>query len=174
MAKGQVLIEAVIYILIALALIGIVLAFAYPKIEEIQDRTIIAQSEEIMQDIADTITEIRQGGSGNQRLVELGIKKGELKIEPANDSIIFEIESSYTYSEPGKEYLRGDIIVRTEKISDYNLITLKLDYKDLFNITYNGEESPKTLSKGGVPYELLFKNLGEDETSSLVGIDISR
>ena len=78
--KGQVLIEAVIYILISLALIGIVLAFAHPKIEEIQDRTIIEQSEEVMQDVADTITEIRQGGSGNQRLIEIGIKKGELKI----------------------------------------------------------------------------------------------
>jgi type II secretory pathway pseudopilin PulG len=169
--RGQVLVEAVIYILIALTLIGVVLAFAYPKIEEIQDKAIIEQSSEMMQDIADTITELRQGGGGNQREIELGIKKGELKINSENDTLVFELKSSYQYSEPGKQYERGNVIILTEEISDYNLITIRLKYEDVFNITYEGTENSKILSKGGIPYKLLFKNTGE--AGGIIGIDIS-
>ena len=43
--KAQVWIETVIYTLIALALIGTVLAFVKPKIQEIQDKIVKIQSE---------------------------------------------------------------------------------------------------------------------------------
>ena len=43
-SKGQIWVETMVYTLIAFALIGIVLMFVKPKIEEIQDTSIIEQS----------------------------------------------------------------------------------------------------------------------------------
>ena len=39
--NGQVWVETVTYTLIAIVMIGLVLSFAKPKIEELQDKTII-------------------------------------------------------------------------------------------------------------------------------------
>ena len=86
--KGQVWIETVIYLLIAFIMIGMVLAFVKPKIEDIKDKSILEQSVEIMGDIDDTITTI--GSPGNKRVVQIGLKKGELTIDSKNDSLIFQ------------------------------------------------------------------------------------
>ena len=42
--KGQVWIETVVYTLIAFAILGAILGFAKPKIEQLQDKSIIEQS----------------------------------------------------------------------------------------------------------------------------------
>ena len=57
-------------------MIGMVLAFIQPKIEDIKDKSILEQSVEIMGNIDDTILNI--GTPGNKRLVEISLKKGEL------------------------------------------------------------------------------------------------
>ena len=49
--KGQIWIETVIYTLIIFVMIGLVLSFAKPKIEEMQDKAIIEQSIAMMKDI---------------------------------------------------------------------------------------------------------------------------
>lgn len=171
--RGQALIEAVIYILIALVLIGLVLSFVYPKIEEIQDKTIIEQSIAMMEDIKNTIIELRQGGPGNQRILELGIKKGTLQIDGENDLIIFSMEGKHTYSEPGRDYLQGDIIIHTTKQGELNIVTLTLDYsKENHNMTFNGRDDSKLLTRASIPYNLMFSNEGEDEGENIV-IDIS-
>src|SRR3989344_7977654 len=49
--KGQIWVETVVYTLIAFTLIGLVLAFIKPKIEEIQDKGIVEQSVSVLQDM---------------------------------------------------------------------------------------------------------------------------
>lgn len=75
--RAQVWIETVLYTLIAFVMIGLVLAYAKPKIEELQDKTIIEQSIEMLKNIDSTILTI--GAPGNQRLIEIGIKKRRIK-----------------------------------------------------------------------------------------------
>ncbi|MEK6819672.1 MAG: hypothetical protein AABY03_00550, partial [Nanoarchaeota archaeon] len=72
--SGQVWVETVIYTLIALTMMGAVLAFALPKIEEIQDKSIIDQSINAMKDINNVILSVVQGGAGNKRIIETNIK----------------------------------------------------------------------------------------------------
>ena len=79
--RGQVWVETVIYTLIAFVLIGAVLAIAQPRIEEIQDKAFIEQSFGVMKDIDNIILSLAQGGVGNKRVVELGLKKGNLIID---------------------------------------------------------------------------------------------
>ena len=113
--KAQVWIETVIYTLIAFIMIGAVLSIVKPKIEELQDKAIIEQSISMMQQIDEIIRVLIEGGPGNKRQIELGIKKGVLIIDGEKDKIVFEIESRHAYSEPGANISEGNLIINTEK-----------------------------------------------------------
>ncbi len=168
---GQVWIETVIYTLIAFVMIGLVLSFAKPKIEELQDRTILQQSTEMMKEIDSIILTI--GAAGNQRLLEIGIKKGNLKIDCQNDTIIFEMESMSVYSEPGEKIKDGNIIILTEKKSGYNLVTLTRNYgEDNYNLQFEGKEELKTISKASTSYKLSISNEGEINKKTILDISL--
>lgn len=161
MKRGQVWIETVIYTLIAFVMIGSVLAFVKPKVEEMQDKAIIEQSIGMMEDINTIVLSLVHGGAGNKRKIELGIKKGILMIDGQNDKLIFEIESRNTYSEPGEDIYYGDILVHTEKNGKLNIVTLTSDYSEAYNLTFQNGDVIKTLSKGSTPYKLFISNEGK-------------
>src|SRR3989344_4641577 len=87
--RGQIWVETVIYTLIAFSLMGLVLAFVVPKVEEIQDKGVIEQSIGVLQDIDSVIRGL--GGPGNQRVLELGIQKGSITIDSINEKIFFDL-----------------------------------------------------------------------------------
>jgi hypothetical protein len=160
--KGQIWVETVIYTLIAFVMIGLVLAFVQPKIEEIQDKGIIEQSITVLEDIDDLMRNIGGSGAGNQRIIELGINKGVLKIDGTNDKIFFEIESRFTYSEPGEDVDVGGITANTEERGKINIVTLSVEYEGIYDLTYDGTDQLKTISKASTPYNVLFSNEGGD------------
>lgn len=164
--KGQVWIETVIYTLIALVMIGLVLAFARPKIQEIQDQTIIKQSLDMLKQI-DSIL-LSMGSVGNQRIVELSIKKGDLNIDAENEKFIFEMQSHSLYSEPGHEITDGSVKILTEKVADYNLVTLTLDYSSIYNIKIYGADEKKVLTSASTSYKLIILNDGKDLDGNII------
>lgn len=161
--KAQIWVETVMYTLIAFVMIGLVLAYAKPKIEQLQDKAVIEQSIGLVKDIDSTILTI--GPAGNQRVLELGIRKGSLEIDGENEIISFEIKSKYTYSEPGLNISDGNLIIHTEKKGDDNIITLTRDYKGEYNLTYQGRDSLKTISKSSTPYKIFVTNKGGEVTT---------
>lgn len=167
--RGQVWVETVIYTLIAFVMIGLVLAYAKPKIEEFQDKAVIEQSIAMVKDIDSVI--LTMGGPGNQRMIELGIKKGVLKIDGVKDLIIFEIEGKHTYSEPGIDISDGNLIIHTEKRGKSNTVTLTRDYSQEYDIRYQGKNELKSLSKASIPYKLLISNRGG--TKTVIDIEVS-
>ena len=169
-SKGQVWVETVIYLLIAFVMMGLVLSFIRPKIEELRDKAIIEQSLEIIKDIDNLIVTI--GSPGSKRLVEVGIRKGSLTIDSEKDKIIFEMNSRYLYTEPGEIVQIGNIQAITEIKGTNNEIKLERDFSDKYNITYKGEESSKTLSKTSTPYRLFFTNEGELSNKIIINFDI--
>ncbi|HTY43832.1 MAG TPA: hypothetical protein VMC80_01175 [Patescibacteria group bacterium] len=154
---AQVWVETVIYTLIALVMIGLVLAYAKPKIEELQDRTIIEQSLSMMKDIDTTI--LTMGGSGNQRTLSVNIKRGDLKIDGINDRLVFEINSNYQYSEPGVPLADGNIIISTSESGSSYFTNLTRNYPD-YNISYEGMNQIKTISQSATSYNFLISNKG--------------
>ncbi|MHA1988096.1 MAG: hypothetical protein ACW98D_15785 [Promethearchaeota archaeon] len=173
--RGQIWIETVIYTLIAFIMIGLVLAFVKPKIEEIQDKTIVEQSIKLMEEINTIILSIVQGGAGNKRLIELEIKKGLLKIDGFNDELVFEVESRYLYSQPGEDIYHGSVIIHTEEKGKFNIINLTSDY-NRYNIKYQGEDILKTITKSSTPYKIFISNNGTDESLDkkiIINIEIS-
>jgi len=157
--RGQVWVETIIYTLIAFVMIGLVLFFAAPKIGQVQDKSIIEQSISVMENIDLVILEVRSE-AGNRREVKLKIRKGDLKIDSANDMLVFEMISRHTYSEPGEDISEGNIIVHTAKRGDLNVVNLTLDYSGLYNITYNGGDELKTITKSATTYKLFISNQG--------------
>ncbi len=157
---GQVWIETVVYTLIAFVILGAILGFAKPKIEQLQDKSIIEQSIKMLGDIDSTIEEI-QAVSGNKREIELTIKKGSLNIDAVNDQIIFEIESSYTYSEPEIPITKGNIKIINNKIGKINKINATINYAGKYDLTFASKDKSELLAKSSAPYKLFISNEGE-------------
>jgi len=169
--RGQIWVETIIYTLIAFALIGLVLAFVKPKIEEIQDKGIIEQSISVLEDIDLIIKTL--GDPGNQRIINLGISKGIFSIDGENNKLFFEIESRYIYSEPGRNVTIGNIIVLTEKKGKINDVTLTRDYEGEYDITYDDKNELKKIGRTSTTYALLVANKGEDALGkTIINIEV--
>jgi hypothetical protein len=171
--RGQIWVETVVYTLIAFALIGLVLAFAKPKIEELRDKSILEQSIEMMEDLDLTITEVIQAGAGNKRVIEVGLRKGDLRLDAKDDKLLFEFEGKYIYSEPGETIQKGNLIIVTEEVGNLGFINVTRDYSD-YNLTYNEEDYLKIISKAATPYNLVISNSGKDSGDKiLVNIELN-
>lgn len=162
--RGQVWVETVIYTLIALALIGTVLAFVKPKIEEIQDKITVDQTIELMSALDSRILSVSQGGVGNQRLAEIQIKDGVLKIDGDKNEIVFTLpESRHAYSEPSTDaesniIKSGNVNIQTIKRGTLYEIILNISYA--YDLTVNGENESISLSKAPTPYRISISNNG--------------
>ena len=172
---GQVWIETVIYTAIALLMIGLVLTYAKPKIEEFQDKAVLEKSLEIIRTIDEVIRDMRV--AGNRRFVEVGIQEGSLKIDGEGDMIVFEMESRYVYSQPGEtinDSLDGRIIINTEEGGELDKVTFAINYSDYsVNITYQEKDEFKTLSKAPMPYKLLISNNGKSGDDTIIDISLN-
>jgi hypothetical protein len=161
--RGQVWVETMIYTLIGFALIAAVLAFAKPKIEQMQDKAVIDQSMAILESMNAEILSVIQGGAGNKRVVTVGIKEGEIIINPLENSINFQMDTKLKYSELDKEISVGSVYVKTTKIGSENRVILKSNYTSDFsgyNLRYANSTEIKTLSKSSTPYKLAISNDG--------------
>jgi len=168
MKKAQVWVETVIYTLIALVMISLVLAYAKPKIQEVQDKSTIDKTIEIMETIDDKIASTMQGGAGNKRIINLEINKGELVIDAFSDRINFTIKDSKSeYSEPGEWIQKGNLYIYTEKKGKTNNIKIVLKYENIYDLRYGGEDISKILSKGSSSISL------SNEGNSKVNIEVN-
>jgi len=157
--RGQVWIETVTYTLVAFVLIGLVLSFAKPKIESLQDQAILEQSLKILKQLDLKINEVSDYGSGNKRKVELELKKGEILFNSTNNSLKFTLDGKFMYSEPGQKYNEGDFeILTTERGKDY-IVTIEKKYSNL-NFTYNDKEEDKIIPRSASPYTIFITNNG--------------
>ena len=178
---GQVWVETVIYTLIAFVLIGAVLGFVKPKIQEMQDKATIQKSIEVMQGIESQFSSLYQGGPGNQRTLGLQVSKGVLEFDGVTDKVLFVMEDSkYAASdyelEAGSYF--GNINIKTEKVGKSYTVTLESDYSEKYNLQYNDADEKKTLTKSSTPYNLLIANKGnapigdEDVSKTKINIQI--
>jgi type II secretory pathway pseudopilin PulG len=159
---GQVWVETVIYTLIGLTIIAVILAVATPAIERYKDELVLEQTISLLNDLDSTITNVKDSGSGNRRIVpELMIKKGKLEINGETNEINYILEKTrLEYSEPGKTIVQGNMNIATTKTSDdYYDIRVGIAYNNL-NITYEGEDKNKTFTEASVPYRVGIQNQG--------------
>ena len=159
--RGQVWVETVTYTLIAFVLIGMLLVFVQPKIQQMQDHSVIDQSLSMMKQIDSTVQEVAQAGVGNKREVQISLSAGSILFNSTDNSITFELDGSYMYSEPDQTYHDGNIIVTTIQKGNIYIVTLKKKFID-YNMTYNNQKIIKKILKTGTPYNLYITNNGNN------------
>lgn len=169
--RGQIWVETVIYTLIGLSVIGILLAVATPKINDMKDRLRINEATDILSTIDSKINEVKSAPS-NIRVYDLTIAKGKVILNASNNSITWLIESNYKYSEPGTTFNLGELSVRTEGDGFYKIYLIRnLDDVDL---TVNNDPTKDlTLETASVPYVLTIKSVGGYSENLKVDISVS-
>lgn len=161
--KGQVWIETVLYTLVGLAIIGVMLSFIKPAIDEKRDQLVINQGKDIIEGINDQVGEIVYWGVGNSRQLEISLRKGQLLIDGVNDRLVYTLEDSrHKYSEPGVNVSIGNVESVTTEIAKKRYdVVLTIDYKNI-NITYEGADNDKELQSSSTPYRIMVTNRGQN------------
>jgi len=161
--KAQVWIETVVYTLIAFVILGAVLAFAKPKIQELQDKAILEDSIDMLNQIDDVVKMV-EVTEGNKREIEIGIKRGELLLNQDKDSLIFNLRTRYLYSEPGTKYKKGEFNVLTTPLAgkEYS-VAITREY----NSTIYSLSGFKRLGASSSSYNLLISNEGLDTDGAM-------
>jgi len=158
--RGQIWVETVLYTLIAFILISLVLSIARPKIEEIRDNAILEQTAETMRGFDNLIRSPEFLDAGNKREIELGLKKGYLKIDGINNQLAFEMECGSEFSEPGQDVADGNLILHTRQVGEVYHVNMTIDYDSAYDFTINGENETKQLGASSIPYTIFITNKG--------------
>jgi len=169
--SGQIWVETVIYTLIGLAIIGVLLSLVKPAIEEKKDQVLLEQSLDILNSIDSEIEDVKYYGVGNSRTIEIKIRKGELSVEPDEDSIKFVMESEYMYSEPEQVVEIGRIKALTKKKGKIYEVHLVLNYSNSINLTWEGKETTKIFQASPTPYMVRVTNVGS--VGDLINVDFT-
>ena len=162
--RGQVWVETVTYTLIAFVLIGLVLAYAKPKIDSLQDKAILEQSTNMINQINSVIQQITEQGVGNKRKIDFNIKKGDLKFNASDNSIIFTMQTKLMYSQPGQTITDSGLTLLTTKSGDQYIVNLTKKYYDV-NFTISGAKISRDLTKSVTPYTMYLTNKGGNPTN---------
>lgn len=165
-SRGQVWIETVIYLLIAFVMMGLVLSYVKPKIENMRDQAIITQSLEMINEIDSIMSTM--GSSGNKRVIEMGVKKGDFLIDSTNNKIIFELQTNFRYSEPGQEVYDGKVMVLTGGENQYGKVKLERDFSGEYDIKYSNNDINRVLTKASTSYRLSIENKGVGTSGKLI------
>lgn len=164
--RGQVWVETVIYTLIGLAIIGLVMAAALPKINAKKDEVVIEQSIEALNNIDDKIYDVVNKGTGNRRVIDLKIKKGRFIVDMEEDSISWILDSSFQYSEADIPVSMGRLNVTTITGDPWK-VELKLKYSA--DIQYDGDElGTKELDVAPTPYRFIIENGGKNDDGDII------
>ncbi len=168
-SHAQVWVETVIYTLIGLAVIGILLAVAKPKIDSMKDKLVIDQSIDALNKINEKIYEV-QRSAGNRRVIDLKVAKGKFVIdydsENPDDMLYWEIESKNEYSEPGVDVPNGKMIIKTIEANPWK-VTIQIKYA--VDIRFNNQTiGRKELEQSPTPYSLSIENIGTSSEGNLI------
>lgn len=164
--KSQVWVETVIYTLIGLTLLTVLLGFVTPKIKQMNDKMLIGQTLDYVLTPIDQLMVSPEFTPGNERLINLRVKKGELTIagDVNSNYISFLLkESPYRASEPDVSIKQGNIYLFTKANNKKYDISLKLDHLNRFRITFQGQSMNKTLTASPTDYSVLIQNNGSNQ-----------
>lgn len=166
--NAQVWIETVLYTLIGLALIGMVLAFIMPKINETKDRLAVDQTTEALNDLASKMDSI----PGNIRQMDFTMRRGEMTVDSPNNKILFVFNDiTKPLSEIGQEIPQGKIIMLTEKGQKYYKVSLILDLNKTVDLKYKNTEETFKFVASPRPYKIEISSLSPYGGLPVVSLD---
>ena len=157
---AQIWIETVLYTLIGIALIGLVLSYVFPKIQDTQERLLIEQTIESLHALDEVIAVVLERGPGNVKSYGFEMGRGTLFIDAERYEIKVVIAGLSTeYSEPGVEIDDGRILLLTTKEQQGMSISMKLIYGNIgINLTMQGSDESRTFTQAATPYTFFVEN----------------
>lgn len=153
--KAQIWVETVMYTLIGISVIGILLALSGPKIQSTQDRLVIEQMIDSMNEFHKKVLEV-QDRPGNQNIISIKISRGNLMVNGVENSIIWEMESKYKYSQPGVPVSMGDLTILTSGENRFN-VQIWLNYSNI-GLELDISEDKINLEGSSRQYNFLIRN----------------
>jgi len=107
--KGDIWISAVLYMLIAVAVVMLVLRAGVPQINMMRDRVLFSKAQQTMMLLNDEIQAVASEGYGSQRIVPIEIDSGVLKVE--NNRLVWQIKTKSKIIEPRTKLTLGNLII---------------------------------------------------------------
>lgn len=166
--RGQVWVETVIYTLIGLTVIGLLLAVSKPQIDKQKDKALVEQAINGLGIIDEKVYDVLSG-TGNKRRIELKLGKGVITIDAQNDKLIWELDSTYQYSEFDVPVSAGKIDVTTTAGSPYTII-LEIEYP--MDIRYDNGELSKQIGQASTPHIITVENLGTQNGKTVINFNL--
>ena len=156
MKKGVVWVSTVLYILISLAIVGIVIAAVTPRINSAKDKATIEQTITMLNEIDYAINQASQV-QGTRLERDIKMSRGMLTVNPSANTITWTLDNSaYQYSEPNEEVSMCNLMVLTKKSQGGWQVSLTIKYS--FDIT----SSLNVLQPSEIPYKLWIENKGNN------------
>jgi len=139
---------------------GLILGVMTPKLKEINDKISLTQTLDYVMNVLDQkIIEI-SASPGNDRVLNIRIKKGELVIDGSQEIIRFVLQSAnYKASQPGVPIKLGNVLMITEEVNKKYNINLILNYSSM-NLTFQDKDEVKILTAANTDYGLIIQNKG--------------
>src|SRR3989338_1158294 len=155
--QGQVWMETLLYPVVGLAIMGTVLSFAIPKLEQNKERAIIAEQISTLKTLDALVLDLANAPAGNTRVYSVSIDKGALTIDGSKDTISFSIpEIGLKYSEEGVSVKDGRVSVLTSSVGKKKY---KIDLSTYYevsgiNITTDRQDRIMEFTPAPTPYTL--------------------
>src|SRR3989344_3952035 len=142
MDRGQIWIEAVLYIGIGVTVLVLVLSAGIPLLNRIRDENTVTQTRDVMIALDSNIRTVIGEGAGSQRIFSMEVSRGVLKVNQEEDVLFWEMETEAEVVEidsPGGHI--GNLVLSEEKTgtSGIYLVRLKLSYSGLTDIIESDE-----------------------------------
>jgi len=177
--RGQVWVEAVLYIAIGVVAISLILSAGLPVINKMRDRNTVMQTKELLHTFDSAIRQVAGEGLGSQRSLDPVIIKGG-RLDIKENEIVWrmdttaEIMESCGYEdECDKELIQheGNIdmsLFRTPVVGEY-VINLGLKYNNLIM-----ELDENSIIKGSLTgkYSILVSNSGVENNKPVVKLKV--
>jgi len=107
-----------------------------------------------------------------KKTLTINIQKGDLIIDGVNDSIRFEMESLYMFSEPEKIVELGDVKGLTEKKGKNYLVKLVIEYnQSLYNVTWQNSDNEKVFKPSSISHKIAVENKGRNSLDGKLNIN---
>lgn len=78
--KGDVWVSAVLYFGLGIVVLTLILSVGMPVVNRLRDKNIATQTKDVFSSLDSNIREVARGGPGTQRILQLQMQKGEMKV----------------------------------------------------------------------------------------------
>lgn len=140
--KAQVWISAVLYIMIAVAVMVLVLEAGIPVIKGMKEKSSFTKAKDTMLSLDQQIRDVASEGQGSQRVVPLEINDGKITVE--GNKLRWKMETETKLLEPRTKISQGSLVITADvdvsaaEIADYYILQ---NSKVLVNFSKFGSET---------------------------------